>query len=359
MGEVYGNPSSIHQIGRKAKVKLVECRSKIAELLGCSPMEIIFTSGGTEADNMAVNCAVRDLGAKRIISSKLEHHAILHTVEELETAVGVHVDWVKVDEQGHIELEDLEDLLKKDIPTVVTLMHSNNEIGTMIDLVQIGELCQKYGAWFHTDTVQTVGYFPFNLAELPVDFSSGSAHKFNGPKGVGFMYKRKDLKIRAFIQGGAQENNQRGGTENLYGIVGMTRALEIACEKMDSKKDHISGLKQRMIDGLRSSVPGVTFNGDPEGRSHYTVLSVNIPGEQVKDMMLFSLDLNKVCASGGSACSSGSDVGSHVLTEIGANPDMATVRFSFGYQNTMAEVDRAIQALNNILGIKSSVSDPA
>ena len=350
----FGNPSSVHHLGRSSRVRIVEARKKMADLLNCSPSEIIFTSGGTEADNMAINCAVVDMGARRIITSKIEHHAVLHTVDNLVEKGLASVDYLKIDERGRIDLEHLDELLKKDISTIVSLMHSNNELGSMIDLEVVGNLCKKYGALFHSDTVQTMGYFPIDASSLPIDFMVGSAHKLNGPKGVGFLYKRKGLNLSPLIRGGNQENSLRPGTENIYGIIGMAKALEVSCAEMEKKKEHILSLKKKMIQKLSAELPGVFFNGDPKeetGSSHYVVLNVSIPNTEVKDMMLLSLDLHGICVSGGSACSSGSDKGSHVLTAIGASTDLPAVRFSFGKYNTLEEVDYTVEKLKQIIAI--------
>jgi cysteine desulfurase len=247
-------------------------------------------------------------------------------------------------------LADLEKLLQEAGPTLVTLMHGNNEIGNMIELQEVGSLCKKYNAYFHSDTVQTMGYFKLDLQHTPIDFINGAGHKFNGPKGVGFIYIRAGVGIKPLIHGGAQERNMRGGTENIYGIVGLAKALEIAYRDLDDKEKYIREIKSYFIQQLRKEIPGIAFNGDAEGRSLYTVLNVSFPPTDKAEMLLFNLDIAGICASGGSACSSGSNVGSHVLSGIGSDPDRPAVRFSFGKQNTKAEIDFTISKLKEILG---------
>ncbi|MDP2189638.1 MAG: cysteine desulfurase family protein [Sphingobacteriaceae bacterium] len=348
MKEVYGNPSSTHGLGRMARTEIEKARKTVAALLHCSPAEIFFTSGGTEADNMAIRCSVTDLGVKHIISSHIEHHAVTHTLDRIEADGLAKISYLKVDEKGCISMEELEQLLQLAGPTLVTLMHGNNEIGTMIDLEAVAKLCKRYGAYFHSDTVQTTGYFDINLQEVPVDFINGAAHKFNGPKGVGFIYIRAGLGIKPLLQGGAQERNMRGGTENIYGIVGLAKALEIACRDVEGKRAHISRIRSYMIEKLVENIPGVTFNGDYNGNSLYTVLNVSFPAHPKGEMLLFNLDIAGICASGGSACSSGSNVGSHVLGGIGVDPSRHNVRFSFGKQNTTEEVDYVVEQLKQI-----------
>jgi cysteine desulfurase len=250
----------------------------------------------------------------------------------------------------------LEALLQEEGPTLVTLMHGNNEIGNMIDLDEVAQRCKKYNAYFHSDTVQTMGYFKFDLQQSPVDFLNGAAHKFNGPKGVGFIYIRGGLGIKPLLHGGAQERNMRGGTENIYGIVGLAKALEIAYRDLEEKESHIRNLRQHMIEALLEHIPGVQFNGDYAGRSLYTVLNVSFPAHEKGEMLLFNLDIAGICASGGSACSSGSNVGSHVLAGIGVDQDRHNIRFSFGKQNTIEEVDFTVRQLCAIFDIQPKVS---
>ncbi|MBL7924696.1 MAG: cysteine desulfurase, partial [Bacteroidia bacterium] len=326
----------------------------VATLLHTSPAEIFFTSGGTEADNMALRCCVHDLGIRHIITSPIEHHAVLHTAEDMAARGEVKLSLVKVDKLGHIDLEDLERLLKENERSLVSLMHANNEIGTMIPLTEIGTMCRRYNALFHSDTVQTMGHFPHDLSALPVDFITGAAHKFHGPKGVGFLYINHRVKIKPLITGGAQERNMRGGTENVYGIVGLSRALEIAYAHMEEDIRQITALKQYMIGQLSMAVPGIQFNGDtdPE-KSLYTVLNVSFPPSDHSEMLLFNLDIAGIACSAGSACSSGSNVGSHVLTAIGADPERPAIRFSFSRFNTKEEIDYCVERVREIFLVKA------
>ncbi len=342
----FGNPSSIHAFGREVRTAIEESRKAVASYLNVTPAEVFFTSGGTEADNMALRCSVKDLGVKRIITSAIEHHAILHTAQELAELGMVELEMVRLGEKGHVDLDHLEELLKaSDKKTMVTLMHANNEIGNLLDLDRVGELCEAAGALFHSDTVQTIGHYPFDLQKTHIDFLSGAAHKFNGPKGIGFIYISNRNRLHPMLTGGSQERNMRGGTENVYGIVGLAKALEIASAEMEKKSEMIQGLKDRLIAGLEKVVPDVRFNGDPKGKSLYTVLSVSFPPSQFAEMMLFKLDIEGIAASGGSACSSGSDIGSHVLSALNADPGRANIRFSFGKFNTPEEIDKVISKL--------------
>lgn len=344
--DFYGNPSSSHAHGRKVKALIEESRSKVASLLGCSAAEITFTSGGTEADNMAIRGAVSTLGVEHIITSPIEHHAVLHTVEELHHDGKVQMHLVKLDALGHVDFEHLESVLQEHPKALVSLMHGNNEIGNLLDLERTGTLCRKYQALFHTDTVQTMGHYTFNLAELPVDFLVCGAHKFNGPKGVGFLYMNKKNRVRPYITGGAQERELRGGTENVYGIVGLAKALEVSYRDLEKKKAHITALKELMISELKNNIADIRFNGDAEGNSLYTVLSVSFPPNPQGDMLLFNLDLAGISASGGSACSSGAVGGSHVMKGIGADASRTTIRFSFGKFNTADEILQTVKALS-------------
>ncbi len=345
----YGNPSSIHTDGRVARSIIEKSRKQIAKLFNTSPAEIFFTSGGTEADNMIIRCAVDDLGVKHIITSKIEHHAVLHTVEELEEQGRIRLSFVQLDEKGRVDLEDLERLLQKEGPTLVSLMHANNEIANRIPLKKVGELCKEHSAYFHSDTVQTMGHYAFDFSEINLDFATCSAHKFHGPKGIGFMYLRNTSTLKPMITGGAQESNMRAGTENIYGIVGLTKALELAYEGLDKHRNHIQSLKSYMIKRLKEIIPGVSFNGDSESEeSLYTVLSVCFPSSDIDEMFLYHLDIEGISASGGSACSSGTNTGSHVLRAINVPMDRPSVRFSFGKFNTKEDVDKTIEVLKNI-----------
>ncbi len=345
----FGNPSSTHFYGRQAKGVIETSRRTVAKLLHCSPSEIIFTSGGTEADNMALTTAILSLGAKRIISSPIEHHAVGHTIEALVRDHGVQIVWLDTDGKGNIDLKQLESYLKEPIPTLVSLMHANNEIGTLLPIQQVSALCRQYGAWFHSDTVQTMAHYAFNLQELDIDFITCAAHKFHGPKGVGFLYVNKNVKAEAFIHGGAQERGLRGGTENLYGIVGLAKALELANTDIEEHQHQVQELKSYMIAQLQEKLPGVAFHGEIDpAKSLYTVLNVCLPATEKSGMLLFTLDLKGVACSGGSACSSGSNKGSHVLEGIGADNSRPNARFSFSRYTTKAEIDFALEQLVSI-----------
>jgi len=330
MREHFGNPSSTHANGRKVKNVIEESRGKIASLLKCAPGEIFFTSGGTEADNLALRGSVANLGVKTLITSPIEHHAVLHTAEDLHKTAGVNLELVNVLANGHVNTVHLYELIAKNPNSMVSLMHANNEIGNMIQIEEIGKKIHDAGALFHCDTVQTMGHYAFDLSLGYVDFLCGAGHKFNGPKGIGFLYMNKKNRVSPEITGGAQEREVRGGTENVYGIVGLTKALEISYRDLEKKKSHISMLKTEMIKALRDNIADIQFNGDPEGNSLYTVLSVSFPKSDAGNMLLFNLDINGISASGGSACSSGATAGSHVLNCICPGTERTTVRFSFG-----------------------------
>jgi len=340
--EDFGNPSSSHSHGRKVKAQLEISRKTIASLLNVTPGEIVFTSGGTEADNMALRSSVNTLGVKHIITSPIEHHAVLHTAEELAHKGKVELHFVKLTENGHVDLNSLEELLKNHTNVLVSLMHANNEIGNLLDVEKVGALCKQYNAFFHCDTVQTMGHYPFDFQTMGIDFAVGAAHKFNGPKGVGFLFMNKRLKLQPILTGGAQERELRGGTENVYGIVGMAKALEICYRDMEKKQTHIKALKQYVIDKIKAELPEIKFNGDPEGRSLYTVLSLAFPPSVANEMLLFNFDIQGISVSGGSACSSGSNAGSHVIRALNKNLDCAPVRFSFGKYNTIEEADQVL-----------------
>ena len=346
----FGNPSSIYSYGRETRFAVENARKLVAKTLGANPGEIFFTSGGTESTNMAINAAVNDLACTRIITSPLEHHATLHTVENVHKQKNIELEFVQVLPNGHIDLDDLERMLSSSTKkTLVTLMHANNEIGNITDIDAVGDLCKKYKAVFHSDTVQTVGHFPFNLHAMPVDFINGAAHKFHGPKGVGIIYISEKNKINPFIQGGAQERNMRAGTENIYGIVGFAKALELATRNYEKDKAYISELKMYMQQQLQTNIKDVSFNGDTNGCCLYTVLSVNFPLTEKSELILFNLDINNICASGGSACTSGASVSSHVINAINPDTDYITVRFSFSKNNTKEEVDTVVEKLKDII----------
>lgn len=347
MLEHYGNPSSIHAHGREVRSAIEKARRTVATLLNTSPAEIFFTSGGTEADNSAIRCTCSSLDIKHAITSKLEHHAVLHTMEMLDKQEGVQVSYLRHDERGNLDLEHLEELLAHQPQTLVSIMHANNEIGNLNDVEAIAAICKKYNAVFHSDTVQTMGHYKHDVQKLGANFIVGSAHKFHGPKGVGFLYSDAGIKIQPLIHGGAQERNMRGGTENVYGIIGLAKALEIAYRDMEEHATYIQRLKDRMIYKLQEQMEEVSFNGMSGigDKSLYTVLNVNLPASDINEMLLFSLDINKISASGGSACSSGANTGSHVLRALNVDPARGSVRFSFSKYNTPEEIDFAAEAL--------------
>ncbi len=353
----YGNPSSIHAEGRSVRAAVESARKSVAHSIGAGTGEIFFTSGGTESNNMAIKCAVRDLGVQRIISSPTEHHCGTHAIETVEKVNGVEVVWLPVDAVGRPDYQALEKELAESggKKTLVSLMHANNEIGTMIDLGKVSGLCRQYGALFHSDTVQTVGHFPINVQETPVNFLAGAAHKFHGPKGVGFIYISPDSPIKPFIDGGAQERNMRGGTENVYGIVGLAKALELATTEIKERVAHIRDVRNYLKERLLEKFEDIQFNGDCDGDSLYTVLNVSFPPNPKNELLLLSLDIAGISCSGGSACSSGSEKGSHVLDAIQADPARKSIRFSFSHYNTRAEVDFVLEKLNTILPVREMV----
>lgn len=348
--EKFGNPSSIYSYGRESRLAIETARKTVAKILNAHPAEIFFTSGGTESSNTAITASVKDLGCTHIITSKLEHHATLHTVEHLHKTGEAALSYVRVLPNGHIDLEDLEHILDScEDKCLVTLLHANNEIGNILDIHAVGNICKKYGAVFHADTVQTVGHFPFDLRNTPVHFITGAGHKFHGPKGVGLLYVNENVRIHPIIHGGSQERNMRAGTENLYGIVGFAKALELATARHKEESNYVCGLKLYMLEQLQKHVKGVTFNGDPQGCSLYTVLSVSFPKTEKSEMLLFNLDINNICASGGSACTSGVEQGSHVIRAINNNPNQVTVRFSFCRNNSKEEIDYVVQKLKELI----------
>lgn len=346
----FGNPSSLYSYGREAKVAVEKARKTVAQILGAQPAEIFFTSGGTETANTVLCGAVFSLGCKHIITSPIEHHATLHTVAHLQSLHNVQTSYVSVCSNGHVSLRHLEELLSQSKEKcVVALLHANNEIGTLLNLEEAGAICKKYNAVFFSDTVQSVAHFPFQLQNLPVHFISGSAHKFHGPKGVGLMYIHHSLQISPYLYGGAQERNMRAGTENVAGIIGFAKALEIATNCYEEDRKHISTLKQYMAKQLQEHFPEVSFNGDISEDGLYTVLSVNFPKNEKTELLLFQLDINNICVSGGSACSSGAATGSHVIQALLPNEPITTVRFSFSRLNTKTEIDSVIKTLHNLL----------
>jgi cysteine desulfurase len=349
----YGNPSSIHGLGRQARSVIERARKTVAKIINASPGEIFFTSGGTEADNTAIIKTIEDHKITHAISTEIEHHAVSHTLEYLEKAGKINYSKLSLSSKGEIDLAELEMLLKENPNSFVSLMHANNEIGNLLPIDEVGELCKKYNAIFHSDTVQTVGHLPIDVRKSNVNFIACAAHKFHGPKGVGFLFIDSNLKINPFVHGGAQERNMRGGTENIYGIAGLAKALEIADAEMMEHKAHIESLKMLMIEQLKSRIAGVEFNGlsSEISKSLYTVLSVHLPPTPTAEMLLFNLDINGIFASGGSACSSGSNQGSHVLRALNIDQSRPSVRFSFSKFTTKEEVILAVDKLCVILGI--------
>ncbi len=348
MREHHGNPSAIHSFGRTTRAAIETARRKVAALLNCTPGEIIFTSGGTEADNMAIMGSVRDLGVKNVITSPIEHHAVEYVAQALQQEGKARAHWLRLLPDGQPDMEHLEELLKAHPQALVSLMHANNEIGTRIDLQAVGAMCRTYQALFHSDTVQTMGHYRFDMSTLPVDFITCAAHKFHGPKGVGFLFMRNSVVLKPMILGGSQERNMRAGTENVYGIVGLGKAMEVAYSDLDEHVQHVSGLKQRMKKELMEAVPGVSFNGDASENSLYTVLSVNFPDDGKSEMLIYNLDIEGIACSGGSACTSGSNKGSHVLGHLYPERPGANVRFSFSKFTTQEEVHRAVDAVARV-----------
>lgn len=349
MENLYGNPSSIHSHGREARTVIEKARKTVAAILNTSPSEIFFTSGGTEADNTAIRCGIIDNGIKHAITSKLEHHAVLHTLQSMEKGGLIELSYLDTDSRGNVNLEQLGELLSSHERSFVSLMHANNEIATLTDIERVGELCKVHNAIFHCDTVQTMAHYPIDLQKIKVDFITCAAHKFHGPKGVGFLYINHNIKISPMIYGGSQERNMRGGTENVYGIAGLAKALEIATQHMAEHRQYIGGLKLYMKEQLLANIEGVEFNGETDDEnSLYTVLNVSFPETDIADMLLFSLDISGISVSGGSACSSGTDIGSHVLTAIGTSPSRPAVRFSFSKYNTKEEIDFVLNKLKSL-----------
>tara|TARA_R110002050_G_scaffold267266_2_gene408896 strand:- start:50497 stop:51645 length:1149 start_codon:yes stop_codon:yes gene_type:complete len=351
LAQCYGNPSSTHSFGRSAKTAIEKTRKTIAKYLNAHPSEIIFTSGGTEADNMILRCVVRDLKVTTIITSKIEHHAVLHTVEELENEFGIQVKYVDLDEFGNPKLSHIEELLQQDdSKKLVSLMHVNNEIGNIIDIDAISALCKNYNTLFHSDTVQSLGHYAFDVQKTKADFLTAAAHKFHGPKGIGFAYIKRNSGLKPILTGGSQERGFRAGTEAFHNIVGLEEAFVAAYENLEEEKSYVLDLKTYFIQKLKEVLPGVAFNGysgDLE-KSTYTLVNVRLPFDEKKSLMLlFQLDIKGIACSKGSACQSGSDLGSHVLTEILNAEEMKkpSIRFSFSKYTTKEELDYVINEL--------------
>jgi cysteine desulfurase len=348
--EKFGNPSSIYSYGRESRMAIEQARKTVARLLHAHPAEIFFTSGGTESSNAAIRAAVQDLGCRHIISSPLEHHATLHTVTYYKERGEATLHMLNVLPNGHVDLDQLDRMLAAlDEKALVSLMHANNETGNLLDIQRVAEICKKYGAVFHSDTVQTLGHYTFDLSKLPIHFITGAAHKFHGPKGVGLLYINEQIKVKPNIHGGAQERNMRAGTENVYGIVGFSKALELASERMEEESAYINELRNYMAGELKKHIRDVEFNGDAFGKSLYTILSVSFQKSEKAEMLLFNLDINHICASGGSACTSGAQQGSHVIRAIYPGSDRSTVRFSFSRHNTRKEIDEVVSKLKTLV----------
>jgi cysteine desulfurase len=348
--EKFGNPSSIYSYGRESRMAIEQARKTVARILNAHPAEIFFTSGGTESSNAAIRASVQDLGCKHIISSPIEHHATLHTVTYYKERGEATLHFLKVLPDGHVDLQQLEEMLSRIKEKVlVSLMHANNETGNLLDIERVSELCKKYQAIFHSDTVQTLGHYSIDLSKLNIHFITGAAHKFHGPKGVGILYINELLKVKPNIHGGSQERNMRAGTENVYGIVGFSKALELATVRIQEESKQINELRVYMAEQLKKQIPEVSFNGDAFGRSLYTVLSVSFPKSEKSEMLLFNLDINHICASGGSACTSGAQQGSHVMQAIYPGSERTTVRFSFSRFNTKNEVDEVVFRLKTLV----------
>jgi len=348
--EKFGNPSSTYSYGRETRLAIETARKTVAKIIHAHPAEIFFTSCGTEGSNMAINASVRELGGRHIISSPIEHHATLYTVEYLAKIGEATLDFVKLLPNGHIDLEDLEKLLsEKKEKCLVSLMHANNEIGNLLDVDAVSQLCQQHNAIFHCDTVQTIGHIPIDVSKTHFDFLTCSAHKFHGPKGVGFVYINENIKITPYIHGGSQERNMRAGTENLYGIVGLAKALQLATENMESESAYMQNLKDYMEERLLEHFPHIQFTGDTRGRALYTVLSVGLPYNDKTEMILMNLDIHNICVSGGSACTSGADQGSHVIRAIHGGQSIVPIRFSFSRYNTKDEIDTVVHTMVKLL----------
>jgi cysteine desulfurase len=350
MTEKFGNPSSIYSYGRESRMAIEQSRKTVANLIQAHPAEIFFTSGGTESSNAAIRAAVQDLGCRHIITSPLEHHATLHTVSYYQDRGEAVVHLLNILPDGHVDLDHLDNLLASlGDKVLVSLMHANNETGNLLDIQKTAEICKKYNAIFHSDTVQTLGHYPFDLRKLPLHFMTGAAHKFHGPKGAGLLYINETVKVKPNIHGGSQERNMRAGTENVYGIVGFSKALELASQRMKEDGSYINELRMYMAERLKKEIPGVAFNGDAFGKTLYTILSVSFQNSEKSEMILFNLDINNICASGGSACTSGAQQGSHVIRAIYPGSDKATVRFSFSRHNTKEEVDEVVNKLKTLV----------
>jgi cysteine desulfurase len=349
MIEKFGNPSSIYSFGRETKQAIEQARKIVAHYLNTKPAQIFFTSGGTESSNMAINSAVEELNCTRIITSAIEHHATLYCAQYWQKVGRVQLEYVNLKEEGVIDYEHLEELLKDSThKTLVTLMHANNEIGNILDVVKVGDLCEQYSALFHCDAVQTIAHYPLDVQQMKVHFLSGAGHKFHGPKGIGIMYINENVSIAPALLGGSQERNMRAGTENVYGIVGLAKALEIAYDHLEQDSLHIQSLKQYMYSKIKTILPEAIFNGDVVN-GLYTVLNISLPKTSKTEMLIMNLDINGICVSGGSACSSGVESISHVIAAIRGTNNMVPIRFSFSKYNTLEEIDIVIEKLKEVI----------
>ncbi|MFM8592700.1 MAG: cysteine desulfurase family protein [Sphingomonadales bacterium] len=345
----FGNPSSIYSYGRETRLAVENARKTVARIVKASPGEIFFTSGGTESDNMALVAAVEDLGCRHIVTSAIEHHAVVHTVEHLQKKHQLQVSYVAVTPNGHIDLAHLKTLVAGSSQRVlVSLMHANNEIGNLLDIEEVGAICKEYNAIFHSDTVQTLGHYPLDFSKKWIHFATGAGHKFHGPKGIGLLYVSDEVSIHPLIHGGGQERNMRAGTENIYGIVGFAKALELADAHLEKDKQYILSLKHYLAERLHQQIPELSFNGDWNGESLYTVLNVSFPRTEKTEMLLMALDLQGICVSGGSACSSGADMGSHVIRALRSTPGVP-IRFSFSKYNTREQLDEVLRVLAQLV----------
>lgn len=350
LGQQFGNASSIHSYGREARTAVEQSRKLLAEYLHVKPGELFFTGGGTESTTTVIHCAVRDLGIRHIITSPIEHHATLYNVQFLQSLGLIRVSYVALTHDGHIDLVDLEQkLASSKEKTLVSLMHANNEIGNITDIVYVGELCEKYQALFHSDTVQTMAHFHLDLKKTKTHFVSASAHKFHGPKGSGLLYINHDVQIKPLIHGGGQERNMRAGTENVAGIVGFVKAFELSMEHHNEDAVYIRFLKDSMLEKLREALPDIQFNGDTSERSLYTVLNAAFPLNERSEMLSIQLDIAGICVSGGSACSSGAQGGSHVIKALHPGKSLVPIRFSFSKHNTIAEIETVVLKISDFL----------
>ena len=351
MIENYANPSSVHEDGRKSKIIVENARKEIANLINAAPKNIFFTSGGTEADNMAIKCGIVDHNISHAITSRISHLAVLYPLQDLAKEGRIKLDYIDIDDKGVICLNHLKNLLQNNPRTFVSIMHANNEIGTIQDINEIGNICRKFNSIFHSDTVQTIGHYPFDMQNLNVDFLAASAHKFHGPKGVGFVYISDNIQINPLIRGGGQERNMRAGTENIYGIAGLAKAMELAYKSLESDKRYIKNIKKYMISKLRAEIKDIQFFGNSIDleNSLYTVLSCSLPETKNSEMLLFNLDILGISCSGGSACASGSNNGSHVLDNFSSSNNRTGIRFSFSKYTTKDEIDFTVDKLKELI----------